>query len=119
MSNRITVVAVDVDDEYAADVLTTAVEQGSGYWAIFDLVQEGLKTAEDSIGYWTRVEGRDRETGKRFVVDLAKIKAAIPELLAGDHVADRIKATILADNNDAESSDCIFQMAALGAVIYG
>lgn len=125
-----------VSDQFLRDILCTACEGGSNYWANF-------RCTERLGDEWQRVKVKDVEEGNlgTFDITLTKLTAGIQILLTakvGDTmpdgklreshftVADSIKATVYeslasldAGNIDSNEADCILQYACFGGIVYG
>jgi hypothetical protein len=123
-------------DDFLRNVLCTACEGGSNYWAAFKC----LETHEGEYGpEWQRVRVTDVEevdTGKHEV-GFTELREGIRRILAGDmtdkashaqiavhHRAALFQALIAEPGGDAgmvdgDLADCVMQCAALGRIVYG
>ena len=114
----------DERNEFLTDVLSTAVEGGIGYWAN---VHAYRWTPENPAERHATVRDHQTARGAEIRVDLDALASAIRKIVAGEvNLADdyrrRIQlATRENDCGELDSLDCdaIFQVAALGDVIYG
>lgn len=105
-------VTITLTDEELVDVLTTACEGGSTYWA---RSSRHLRHAmREPVTIW------DCETGEKLgELTAEKMRAA------GAIVASKVGAGVLADMvsegpaMDADSADAWVQVALLGEVVYG
>lgn len=109
--------------EYLADIIITAVEGGSGYWASFRCYQHSEPAT-------TSVHVRDFKYTKAAwaVIGLDQIEGALSKIARGDDVgvSERVRQWIIQwdrDNDagqlDAGDADCILQIAVYGKVIFG
>ncbi|MNK49868.1 hypothetical protein D3C87_687330 [compost metagenome] len=123
-------------DQFLRDVLTTACEGGSNYWAGVKC----LDTVEGPYGReWARVRVWDCEDddSDRFEVGYDELRDGIRRILAGDmtdkashaQVANHYRAALFlalvsepggdSGNVDGDLADCILQCAAMGCIVYG
>jgi hypothetical protein len=124
--------------EFLGDIITTAVEGGTGYWAQvsqyqYDYDGETRLSVGQLVGQGTRAvlhEMNDAEDGYReegLVLDLDAVARGIGRVVRGEtDVADRYRQRIAAadrlndaGNLDAEDADIIAQTGLLGEVRYG
>jgi hypothetical protein len=126
-------------EEFLADVITAAVEGGTGYWAQvsqYQYVMDGdikVYCGEKVEGGGTRAtlhEMNDDETGYKsdeLVVTTDTIAAGIAKLADRqvqlnvrilDHILEANREND-ATNIDADDADIIVQVALLGEIIYG
>jgi hypothetical protein len=110
-----------IERQRFADLLCSAVEGGSGYWAAFrnsertadldyisiDVQEHEASTADGSEPSWKRITHDDLARG-------CVLLAARPFPAALQHLCN-----FLDENDDAETADVILQMAVFGNVIYG
>jgi hypothetical protein len=124
--------------QFLRDVLCTAVEGGSNYWAQFHT----LATHQGEHGSeYERVRvfefGDDDESQSQHDIGLRELAQGVRRVLEGDmtdkadhaQVAPRIRAALFqalisepggdAGQVDADIADCILQAAALGRIVYG
>ena len=124
--------------EFLGDIVTTAVEGGTGYWAQVSQYQYVLDGevkvyTGDRVGDDTRAvlhEMNDAEDGYKaegLVLDLDAVAKGIGLIKRGEvGVGSAIKQTILladAENDagyiDADGADVIVQAGLLGEIVYG
>jgi hypothetical protein len=126
-------------EEFLADVITAAIEGGTGYWAQvsqYQYVMDGelhVYTGSKIEGGGTRAtlhEMNDDETGYKsdeLVVTTDTIAAGIAKLADRqvqlnvsilDHILEANREND-ATNIDADDADIIVQVALLGEIIYG
>lgn len=111
-----------ITDQFAGDVLTTAVEGGCSYWAsVRDVIRD------DSL---TVISASFREaedtSADRMKITLASIAEGIRRVLTpGFSVRDDLRALIAhaatendASNIDAKAADVIVQAAAYGEIVF-
>ena len=119
-----------IPDQLCADVLSTALEGGIGYWAGASKIQ---RTEGDNWQYVsaelhdTEAEGDDEPAFGTAVVDYAKIRTGIDRILRGEvQVNADIRGAIESDvrdpeggNIDADAADCIVQAGLFNAILFG
>jgi hypothetical protein len=129
--------------QFLADIITTAVEGGTGYWAqvsqyqygdysgIFDgklSVYTGKRQGDDTRA--TLHEMNDDETGYKdegLDLDFDAVARGLGKIKRGEiGINDRLRAMIMvadaendAGNIDADAADVIAQVALLGEIVYG
>lgn len=129
-------VAFAPSEQFMRDVLATACEGGSNYWARF----KALETFKGEYGdEWQRVRVTDIEEAKTGVheVGFAELLEGMRRIVAGDmtskeshanvhasHRAALFEALISEDGGDAGKvdanlADLVLQAAALGRIVYG
>ena len=128
MSDKKTVTVtqtVEVSREFLNDVMVTALEGGINYWAAIT----GTKTeqVEDTEMYAsaTVVDAED-ENAEEFTVTPDKLLEAIQKVIQSDFdLRQDIKKSIIsgvleqdAGYIDAEGADVIFQVAAMGSIVF-
>ena len=137
---KISTGSVELNDQFLADVLTTAVEGGITYWARADrVIRAGsdFRRDLDDLSVVEVVAVEDAETGELFGdVTLPVVARGFQALLSGDvqvggeilgylHAAVKeIRrggegAQFAAGEIDASAADCIIQAGLLGEIIYG
>lgn len=102
------------------DVITTAIEsRGIQYWAC-DYGKITIWRDKELNIYKAEFDADDEE-GKRhhYKVTPATVQKGVDIILRDDLVNDDIRTSILDNDNDQESSDCIIQAALFGKLIYG
>jgi len=135
-------VTIEVPDSRIRDMLCCAFEGGSNYWyddlaPVYppgftrgDFKEGGKAQPRDAQGredyfHWCQllplmdggaVTFRDKEGGKEYRLDRAKIKAG---LLAFRDQCPRHFAVMMADDGDADTGDAFLQCCTFGEVIYG
>jgi hypothetical protein len=119
-------ITVYVSDQLASDIMTTAAEGGSNYWAHFEAIanREGDYGAEWAAVIVTDTEDHD-ETEYR--ADLNTIRAGLRRImtegeLCGQHICDAVAAAVTsndAGNLDADAADVVLQIGLFGRIIYG
>ena len=125
----------EISDQFVRDVLCTAIEGGSNYWAQFENARtvQGNYVAE--VSELDVCEYGDESTEQsRHRIDTDKIREGMRRLLARDfnieashgHAAQRytwtLQRTILENDAgmiDADDADVILQLACFGHIIYG
>lgn len=117
----------DERQQFLADIITTAVEGGTGYWAAVSGYKwsEGAATTRATLH-----ELNDDETafdGETYKLTIDEIATGIRRITTGEiSVNDRIRKAIAqanrendAGNLDADDADVITQAALLGEIRYG
>jgi hypothetical protein len=113
---------LEVNDQMCSDILTTAVEGGSSYWAIG---RKCVRNAERSVTY---IEVADAEDSPRewHPVSLETVRAGIQRLLSRDVEygnRDGLFADLMMDElgvrTDAGDADCVVQAGIFGKIVYG
>lgn len=121
-------VQLQVSDQFLRDVLCTAAEGGSNYWANFRAIKnhQGEHGAE-----WETVRitdhGEGEGTQERKVIGLPELREGVRVMLERGKCADRYKSALLecivaddAGNCDAELADLVLQSTFFnGDVVYG
>ena len=118
-------VTMAIPDITLADLLISAVEGGSNYWAKFREYDHGYgingSTCEISR---VHVEVCDVEGGSKGFVDvtvetMARGLQTLANLSSKGEMPGRHIANVINENWDAETADVVLQMALFGKVIYG
>jgi hypothetical protein len=123
----------DVSDQLCADIMSTALEGGIGYWAQADAIMRTPENAEGSFDYVACfiAELNDDESGydwdNRYRLDYSVIRLGLQRLTQGTvKVNSEIKRdiyTAITENDagfiDADGADCIVQAGLLGEIRYG
>ncbi len=110
-------------EQYLKDLLITATEGGTNYWAQVS----GYNADEGWATYWEYAEEGDDEGTIRHDLTLGVIERGIRRIIAGEiNVARSIREDVIVnsvDNDfvrgDAETADCIVQAGLFGEVRYG
>lgn len=121
--------------EFLGDIITTAVEGGTGYWAQTTQYQyvgsdgEIVVYCGERVGDETRAELKDEEDGTTGVLTLDTIAAAVGKLRRGEvkfYTSGAVFTAVCegysecdAGYIDADGADVIAQVAVLGEVVYG
>lgn len=135
VDTRITV-TLDVKDQFLRDVLCTAVEGGSNYWAHFRSVKrfKGEYGLEWEVVTVYEVGDSDASHTAKHVVGLPELREGVRRVIMGD-MTDKAShanchpsngATLLqavvtddAGNVDADLADLVLQAACFGHIVYG
>ncbi|AQT70056.1 hypothetical protein STSP2_03258 [Anaerohalosphaera lusitana] len=119
---------VRIPIEKIQDMIITAVEGGSNYWAKFQFPEN----YKDKFGSYEKIpfadeniEVFDIETGELLgVVNKEGIQKAL-QMMAdckdkrGRHVPERHFRNLAMDNEDAETADVFMQLAVMGEIVFG
>jgi hypothetical protein len=135
MSKTITM-SIDISDQFLADVLTTAVEQGIGDWAVCSEINRCV----DGDGYdqYTIVsavihdrefidsDGDDEPEFPMTKITTDTVALGMQRLMSGDiFVADDIASQISTSVREADcdidslAADCIIQAGMLNKIVFG
>lgn len=109
-------------EQFLADIVITAVEGGTGYWA--EVSQYKNETPSGTYAMLHEIEEPD-EGGREL--SLKNVAEALSDIRAGKVVmrADLLDCIKLADKEndageiDAEGADVIAQVALFGSIVYG
>lgn len=120
-------IVATITRQRVADLLCSAVEGGSGYWANF------LKAQQNATFDYLSVELEDTDTEKTYVVNLRRMHVGLMNL--ADRATGRTKPTkswhfsakaaarhlndFLTENDDASTADVVLQFAIFNEVLYG
>lgn len=129
MENYVEVRAtVRIPNEKIENLIVTAVEGGSNYWAKFKF-PEGWKDKYKSYAHIPfqggEIEVYDIETGKLLgVLNQATLQTGLQLMadrkdMTGKLVPARHFKALATDNEDAETADVFLQLAVMGEIIYG
>lgn len=111
-----------VSDQLLSDILITAVEGGSDYWAYYSEVK---RDAELNILSVRVTEQADHDVNQEVVTkvvtphDLAAAIESLASRVATAGFPYRHIQSVINEDVDAETADVILQLAVLGEVIYG
>ena len=119
---------VRIPNEKIQDMITTAVEGGSHYWARFEF-PDGWKEKYSSYAEIPFKNGEiqvfDIETDELLgVLNQATIQTGLQLLadrkdLKGKQVPARHFKALATDNEDAETADTFLQLCVMGEIVYG
>lgn len=132
MSTKTIPVTLNIDEQLEKDLIITAYEGGSTYWA--ELSEKTLKAIDKIVSRESGLAPSERfysalQTGKGFEVndceDPSEVLGTISrtsmnkawELLW--EVQPETLGEIISGNWDASSADTFFQLATLGELVYG
>ena len=129
MSNYIEVTArVRIPEQKINDLIVSAIEGGSNYWARFKFPQnykDNFKSYEEIPMNGGEIEVFDIETDEPLgVLNKATIQTGL-QLMAnckdikGKPVPSRHFKNLATDNEDAETADVFLQLAVMGAIVFG
>lgn len=137
-------VPIEITDQFAADVMTTALEGGVGYWLQVGKVhraqnKDGLDQGLDYLSIYQVDEPRDAETEELF--DMANFKPGFevnrPSAITLNHVfkgiemlfergvlpgRDDIRASVSKleqGDIDSDAADVILQLGFFGDTVFG
>jgi hypothetical protein len=129
MNNYIEVKArVRIPQQKINDMIVSAVEGGSNYWARFVFpknYKDNFKSYEEIPMNGGEVEVFDIETDELLgVLNKATIQTGL-QLMAdckdikGKQVPNRHFKNLATDNEDAETADVFIQLSVMGEIVYG
>jgi hypothetical protein len=129
MKDYIEVIAtLRIPNKKIKDLLTTAIEGGSNYWASLKLPadwKDKYGSVEEIPFKGADIEVFDVETGELLgVLNLASIQCGLQlmansEDMKGRKVPERHFKNILVDNDDAETADVFLQLSVMTEIVYG
>lgn len=101
-----------------SDLLCSAVEGGTGYWASVDNIERTPALDYVSVRFTETEASSSNGKRKRRTIDLAKLADGIARCGASDKYAHHF-AAFMKDDDDAITADVMIQFAMFGDVIYG
>lgn len=116
---------VEVSKEFLNDVMTTALEGGINYWA--SITETKTENVEgDTVYLSATVVDAEDEDAEEHTVTLEKLVEAIQKIVQPEFdLRQDIKKSIIsgvlkqdAGYIDAEGADVIFQVAAMGSIVF-
>lgn len=129
MQNYIEVRAtVRIPNEKIQDLITTAIEGGSHYWAKFVFPKDYKNTCQSyaEIPFKNKnIKVYDIETDELLgYLNRASIKVGLQLMadrkdLKGKLIPAKHFKNLAQDNEDAETADVFMQLAAMGEIVYG
>lgn len=129
MDNYIEVKAtVRIPNEKIQDLITTAIEGGSHYWAKFVFppdYKQNYGSYEQIPFKDGNIEVYDIETGELLgYLNRASIKVGLQLMadrkdLKGKQIPARHFKNLATDNDDAETADVFMQLCVIGEIVYG
>lgn len=119
---------VRIPNEKIQDLIISAIEGGSNYWAQFAYPQD----YKNKYGSYEQIpfkggniEVMDIETGELLgILNQATVQTGL-QLMAhckdikGKHVPNRHFKNLATDNEDAETADVFMQLCVMGEIVYG
>jgi hypothetical protein len=116
------ITGIELTEQEARDILTTAVESGLygiAYWATEHPGFDFWRDAETlDITRIKIVADNDKGETKTYDITTEKIKEAVAQI-AQENGMPELVASILEEDVDSEGADIIVQVACFGQVIYG
>lgn len=121
MTNSITM-TVNVSNDLLSNILTTAVEGGTTYWAYILKVE---RDADHNVQWADFIDAETDEFQGR--VTLSSVANGIERLLRPDfkvsgNIVKAVERAVCEDDAgeiDAEAADCIIQAALFDEIVYG
>ena len=111
-------IVTKISSERVEDVLCSAIEGGSNYWATFtfskavDIIKDGyFKCVEDGI-----VTVNDREENKDYPLTIESLKQGLKVI--GEKYTWHLNA-IINEEDDADTADAFLQCCLFGDIVYG
>lgn len=118
---RITLVMpVQIDVQRLRDLLVSAVEGGSNYWARFKALERSDDLDYLKVEVFEVESHKDDGPGVRRTVTPEELVEGLKLLAQGPFPAARQHLTnFLEENDDAETADVVLQLTVFGELIYG
>lgn len=119
---------VRIPNEKIENLIVTAVEGGSNYWARFQMPdnwKDKYKSYAQIPFEGGEIEVYDNETGELLgVLNQATIKVGLQLMadrkdMTGKQVPARHFKALATDSEDAETADVFLQLAVMGEIVYG
>lgn len=119
---------VRIPNEKIKNLIITAVEGGSNFWARFkfpDEWKDKYKSCAEIPFHGGDIEVFDVETGELLgVLNKATIQTGLQLMadrkdMTGKQVPARHFKNLATDNEDAETADVFLQLAVMGEIVYG
>ncbi len=119
---------VRIPNEKIENLIVTAVEGGSNYWARFQMPdnwKDKYKSYAQIPFEGGEIEVYDIETGELLgVLNRTTIQTGLQLMadrkdMTGKQVPTRHFKALATDNEDAETADVFLQLAVLGEIVYG
>ena len=123
-------------EQFLRDILCTAVEGGTNYWAQVDQIRRDgyrpdARVGDPGFGDWTYIGYTLHDVegdGEEYVVTVETVKRGLKLLTQDTKIGLRkdLRAAVMVANisNDAgeidsEAADCIIQAGIFGEIVYG
>lgn len=119
---------VRIPNEKIENLIITAVEGGSNYWAKFEFPDKWKDKYKSYVRipfHGGEIEVYDIETGELLgVLNQATLKTGLQLMadrkdMTGKQVPARHFKNLATDTEDAETADVFLQLAVMGEIIYG
>jgi hypothetical protein len=120
--------SVRIPNQKIMDLITTAIEGGSNYWAKFKFpnnYKDNYQSYEQIPFQGGNIEVYDIETDELLgYLNSASIKVGLQLMadrkdLKGKEVPARHFKALATDNEDAETADVFMQLSVMGEIVYG
>jgi len=114
-------------EDNARDVLTTAVDDGSGYW-MFDrqnCTEVFINKADDGTVIWLEFKSDVMGKVQDYTIDTCCIAEAARMVVAGEvqlrpDLKSQVESFASEDMDiDADAADCLLQIAAFNCIVFG
>jgi hypothetical protein len=122
------ITTIKIDNQKIKDLIITAIEGGSNYWASLKLPsdwKEKYGSIEEITFKGGNIEVYDVETDELLgVLNLATVRTGLQlmadsEDMKGKAIPGRHFQNLINDNWDAETADVFLQLATMTEIIYG
>ena len=119
---------VRIPNQKIMDLITTAIEGGSNYWAKFKFpnnYKDNYQSYEQIPFQGGNIEVYDIETDELLgYLNSASIKVGLQLMadrkgLKGKLIPSRHFKNLATDNDDAETADVFMQLSVMGEIVYG
>jgi hypothetical protein len=112
--------SIDIDVQRLRDLLCSAVEGGSNYWARFSHSQRTPEYDYLSVRVQEDDAHSDNKPAVDRVVTAEDLVVGLEALAKGPFPAARQHlSAFLEENDDAETADVVLQMTVFGELVYG
>lgn len=101
-----------------SDLLCSAVEGGTGYWAQVDKMRRTPNLDYISVRFHEIESHKENAPARVCTVDLELLALGVERCAKSDHYRHHV-TTFMEENDDAETADVMVQFAMFGEVIYG
>jgi hypothetical protein len=112
------VVTVPIARKRISDLLCSAVEGGTGYWARVDNIERTPALDYVSARFTEAEASCSDDKRKRRTIDITKLANGIARCAASNTYAHHF-AAFMKEDDDAITADVMVQFAMFGDVIYG
>lgn len=113
-------VRIDVSEQLLRDLLVTAVEGGSDYWAEFEDVQRDAELNILSVTVWEQEASSPDNTRISATITPTSMALGLERLAQAKFPSALTHfRNAITEEGDAETADVVLQMAVFGDLVYG